>query len=337
MLIAIYTGATEAIAHPTCLGLRAVPNSIIGLLDQVIYSSHDTKVLKERILPVCLGNVLDVFSSARPFAKSCMVLKLFGNLARRCPAEIAAHCERLFTTLVIPVRQLRESDFDGLEEFRLLFFDFLTALTRSSMDMIVGLPPEEFQVFLECFQWGAKHVEKEVSEKCTNTLTLFVNGIQKKLDPDSLGQFVQGFGVALFLFGMDLMTDTAHKYALDAQVELLISLIKLPGIAVYAHEILAGMIDQYPGRNPEELRDFLQRLFELVADHDTCRRLCKDFVVTVRSVLPQDPDFRAQEKQKVLRDVAERIGSVPGIPEYQMQVDGFIGQADLDDVGLIIP
>jgi hypothetical protein len=330
MIVTIYSTATQAITDPRLLALRAVPNSIIDLLEQVIYTMHETKLLKEQILPVCLGEVLEVFSTALPFAKSCSVLKLFGHLARRCPNEIHDSCERLFTRLVIPIRELCQSDFDGLEEFRLPFFDFLTALTRSGMEILLSLPSDEFQIFLECLQWGARHVDKDVSEKCTGALVFFVTGIQGKLNGDDLNNFVGEYLVPLFLFGMDLMTDTVHKYALDAQVNFIVTLVKLPGFNRLAQPILAAMIDQYPGREAGELGDFLERLFELALDQQAARRLCKDFIVTVRNVLSQDPDFRAAEKRKALEGLNQRLGTVPGIEVLHTDLDEIIREDDFD-------
>jgi hypothetical protein len=313
VLVGVYGRATAAIADPRQSGLLAVPNAAIGLVERAIYHSHDSTGIRQHILPACLGDVLEVFAGAPPFAKAVQVLRLFDSLARRCTAEIGASLERVFGVLVLPIRELVESDFEGLDDLRSAFFEFLAGLTRTAVDLLLGLPEGEFAMFVECLKWGAKHQNPDVSERCTVALGTFTTGVARRLAQERIQDFVVSLGPQLLLFALDLLTDTTHKFAFVQQVGFIEAVVKLPAMSECGDAIMAGMVEHFPGRDVQELFDFVAALFARVANSLELQRVCKDFLVVVKNVLPQDPDFRNAEKKRVMAAAAERLRGVEGI------------------------
>jgi hypothetical protein len=285
--------------------MSAVTDGIIFLIDRAIYHTCHTDVVRERILPVCLGQILDVFADAPPPAKCPRVLALFGSLSFRCGSAITAAADRVFGVLYHPVLALvRENDsFDSHDALRPAFFEFLGALIRSSMDLLLTMP--DLPAFVDGVQWGARHPQHEISARCTGMLAAFVQGALKILAAEQARVFAVQLGVQMLLFGLDLLTDTVHKFAISEQIHLLRVTVQIPGLAEHSQEIMSGGYAMFEGTSPADLTAFMLELFNRAQDHGAFARICKDFLIQVKHILPQDPDLRAAEKTALLKEARE--------------------------------
>jgi hypothetical protein len=116
-----------------------------------------------------------------------------------------------------------------------------------------------------------------------------------------------GIGVQLLSFGFQLMTDRQHKFAFQVQVELIKCLLQVPNMNELATEIMQMMIGLFPQRSPQELFEFMMNLFQAVGNDSLFFTLCKEFMISVINVLPQDPYLIAEQKEKVLSEAGEKF------------------------------
>jgi exportin-1 len=312
MLVESYAAMTQAAAHfldqhrqhlPHFMS--AVTDNIIFLIDRAIFNTCHTNIVRERILPVCLGQILDVFAQAPPPVKCPRVFALFGSLSFRCSAAISEAADRVFATLYHPILALvRENDsFESHDALRPAFFEFLGALIRSSMNLLLTMP--DLPTFVDGVQWGARHPQHEISARCTGLLAEFISGALRHIAADQRAQFTAQVGVQMLLFGLDLMTDTVHKFAISEQIHLLRVTVGIPGLGEYAQEIMNGVYAMFEGTPPADLTEFMLALFNHAQDQGTFNRICKDFLIQVKHILPQDPDLRAAEKTALLKEARE--------------------------------
>jgi hypothetical protein len=269
----------------------------MSLIECVISHALDRTVVRTQFLPICLEQILPIFQEAPPHAKSPKVLSLFGNLAKRCTREIDEVAETIFTGLYHPVLNLIREDFESNENLRPDFFEFVGALVRYSIGLVLSLPEEELELFIKGIQWGAQHPQHEISEKCTMYLTDLVTAVGKG-KKDEVAAFVEQYGVALLKFAFEIMTDTIHKYALAQQSNLIRWLLLLPPMEDHAAAIVEEVATMYPMREPYEFGEFFDALQGQRNNERAFCELCKDFLIEVTHILPSDPDLKRLERRR---------------------------------------
>lgn len=318
-LLNLYKNVTETIMRvtqmpaqpgarkPSVAFLHGVADGIIYLLDRAIYNSFNRELVQARLLPVCLGQIINDFKETPPAARCPKVLSLTGSLAVRYPSDFEQYLESVFVNLYHPALDMIKDNFTDYAAIRPEFYYFTACLVRSGVRMVLNLPAAELNTFIESIKWGAKHPQHEVSVSCTMLLGDFVESVSKILSGEEFASFVTQYGVALLLTGFQLLTDTSVKFAFHAHVRLIRILIQCPTMTNHASEIMGLMIEQFSAQEPNMLYGFMQSLFESVGNETIFTSRCCDFLVCVRHILRQDPDLKEAQKKQILEEADARF------------------------------
>lgn len=286
--------------------MRVTSDSIILLMEKAIeFSFNNMKFVKNNIFPLCFSEILDHFYQTPPKARSPKLIALFGALASKCPDEFSANYQLVFTKLYNPVLSMIQKNFDDFPEFRSEFFIFMEKLTYSCFNMIMRLPPDEFDTFLESIKFGTQHYQIDVCEKSTYLLSKFLDLMRERLQPDELKEFSQKYFVSLLLFSFKLLSNTSLKFAFSGHVNLIRSILLIPGISVYAETIIQQLYNEFPMKSPSELFELLQNLCQNISSPYQFKEILKDFLISVSHLLPHDPDLITKEKEELTSRVEE--------------------------------
>jgi hypothetical protein len=322
-LISLYTSMTKDVSQLIVQPSKAlavppimlVIESIVSLVESAVYYTYQSDLVREKIIPLCLEKILSVFGEAPPGAKCSKVLSLFGVLASRFSREVANKWGDIFSVLYHPVLDMIKDDFVKFEGFRPQFFSFMGTIIRALPGFVLSLSQDDLNVFVESLKWGANHPQTHISEKATSLLQEFVAMMGKKLESDVVGQFTERYGVPLFLFALRLMTDTVHKFAFAYQVDLIRGVFGLPHIKDFAYQMMRGMMEAFPDKNPQDLGAALGDMWVNAGQGCALNRTCKDFLIYVRHILPRDPDLMKDEKERLMAEWREKLKDVPGLAE----------------------
>lgn len=292
---------------------RTASDAIISLLERTINYCYDLSIVREKLWPICMTSILQSFSNTPPIAKSPKVLKLFGTLALKCQSEFVQNYRVVFDNIYIPVYQMIQNDFVSYEYIRLDFFEFMLSLVRACIDLILSLPPEEFNMFIEAIKFGMNHPKNEISEKSHMLLTEFIDQIKLKLKdkPDQLSSFTNTYAIPLLMFAFQILTDTSHKSSFTYQVSLIKSLLTLPSISELGAPLCDNLCQLFNDQPPQLIEKLLIDLTNtMLLSNLDFNNVLKDFLISVKHLLRQDPDLLAAQKKEALEKTQQLFKSI---------------------------
>ncbi|OHS99227.1 hypothetical protein TRFO_08472 [Tritrichomonas foetus] len=293
--------------------MRIASDSIVNLFDRTLSYCFQYDVVSAKLFPLCMS-VLESFANTPPIAKSPKVLSLFGTLSGRCKQAFIENYQVIFSNLFIPVFEMIKPDFVVYEAIRLDFFNFLLSFVRSCTDLIVSFQQEQMQIFLKAIKFGMKHPQHDVSEKGHAIMIELIENVKQKVQPDALGGFVQLYALKLTRFAFKILSDTTHKFSFSQQAILIKTLLSLPQMLENAGSIMQMLTELFPEQSPEILQNFLQALFMALGESGLkVNEILKDFLVSVRHLLPHDPDLMAAQKKEAIEKMQNMFKDVAGL------------------------
>ena len=298
----------------TINAMRKAADSIINLLDKTLNYCFSREITVNSLFPLCMTTVLNSFESTPDIAKSSKVLLLFGTLVVKCKNEFVQNYSEIFAKLFFPTYSLLKQDFTSHENLRNDFFIFLLSIVRSCTDLVISFPQEQLEVFMEAMEFGIRHTQADISIRGHTILKEFIENIKIKGTAEVVTQFTHAYGPKLLILAFSILTDTSHKFAFSLQVSLIKALLSLPQMVEMAGVLLQNLIELFNNQPPEMLQNLLGSLFmSLNQSGNKINDILKDFLISVKHLLPQDPDLVASQKEEALKKMQELSQNIAGL------------------------
>lgn len=149
------------------------------------------------------------------------------------------------------------------------------------------------------------HPVQKVSDYAMMTLSSLISNIEFSQSQARL-EFFNMISIDTFIFITSLLIDGIHKYLFSNIMNLMRKLIQMDQVRSRAGELMDGLCELLPNRQPREIHDLILQMIELSnSKYSQFKDLIRDFVVMAKKYAPGDPALYQEELLKHKKQLEE--------------------------------
>lgn len=269
-------------------------SSVIRVIKDFVSRTINPASNLQDIIPNLVETIFDEYGASSPDARTPEVLNLLSVLFKQMQESINPFLNQILDAIFASSVEMISADYTTKPEFRLPLYELLEQLVNYYLAQLISVP-EGFDQVIRTIQWGYKHPMHEVCEK---SLGIVQNLLKKIRDTNEqkYGEFLENYYLELVSDMFSIMTDTIHKFAIDKNIEILRDLLKISDVQLNPETITNVVVEHFPNREGQVVFEFITELIRTSNNKVVFNQTIKDFLVTTRQFLPQDPDL---EKDKI--------------------------------------
>ncbi|OHT15868.1 Exportin-1 [Tritrichomonas foetus] len=272
-------------------------SAIIEVIKNFISKTLNQESTCASILPDLVNTIYVDYGQSHPRARTPEVLNLLTVLFNKMKDSVSNFLSVILDAIFQPTVAMISADFDQNIHFRLPFYLLLKNLVDKYLTNLLAVP-NGFDLLIQTIQWGYQHPIHDVCICSLETIKILLNNI-KNTNLQLYNSFLSAYYLRIVRDMFQILTDTIHKFAFENNIQILMTLLSINTPHLNSQSITQGIMDLFPGRNPEELFQFVGLLISLSNDATKFRVLIRDFLVTTRQFNAQDPDLNTQEIHEV--------------------------------------
>eukprot|EP00794_Sanderia_malayensis_P020030 gene20030-21993_t len=322
--------------QPLIRAMRGVKKDSLNLINCWVNKSNDPKLVKDNFIPPLLSTVLDDYNNNVPQGREAEVLNTMATLINKLELHIIDEIPLIFDAVFECTLEMINKDFQEYPDHRTNFFILLEAVNQHCFPALLKLAAPQFKLVLDSIIWAFKHTMRNVADIGLGILHGLLINIQQHSDAQS---FYQTYYTMILQHIFSVVTDTSHTAALTKHASILahmFTLVEDGGITValfdqaqsqnnnmtnelYIKEFTAALLKQaYPHLLQQQIKIFVQGLFDLDNDISAFKEHLRDFLVQIKENQGEDcDDLYLEERESQLKSAQEekrkRQMAVPGI------------------------
>ncbi|EEB91897.1 hypothetical protein MPER_09672, partial [Moniliophthora perniciosa FA553] len=187
----------------------------------------------------------------------------------------------------------------------------LRAINLNCFPALLGIPPNQFKLFMDSIIWAIKHTMRDIADTGLNLCLEVVNNFANAGDPADV---------------FFVLTDTDHKSGFKLQSILLARMFQLvelnviqaplfdpasvpdPNIsnAVFLREYSANLLkNAFPHVQPVQVQSFVNGLSEYHSDINRFKLALRDFLIQLKEFSGDNAELYLEEKEAENLRIAE--------------------------------
>jgi len=253
---------------PKIRQLRTVKKEILKLMETYVKKAEDLEAVNANFMPPLLDAILGDYHRNVPSARDAEVLNVMATIISRLGPLLTPQVPAILDAVFEPTLNMINQDFAEYPEHRVGFFKLLRAINLNCFPALLGIPPNQFKLFMDSIIWAIKHTMRDIAETGLNLCLEVINNFASATEMAVSNAFFQQYFLSIVQDIFFVLTDADHKSGFKLQSALLARLFQL----VEANHIQAPLYD--PSQVPEPnmtnsifLREFCANLLKTAFPH----------------------------------------------------------------------
>jgi len=253
---------------PKIRQLRTVKKEILKLMETYVKKAEDLEAVNANFMPPLLDALLGDYHRNVPSARDAEVLNVMATIISRLGPLLTPQVPAILDAVFEPTLNMINQDFAEYPEHRVGFFKLLRAINLNCFPALLGIPPNQFKLFMDSIIWAIKHTMRDIAETGLNLCLEVINNFASATEMAVSNAFFQQYFLSIVQDIFFVLTDADHKSGFKLQSALLARLFQL----VEANHIQAPLYD--PSQVPEPnmtnsifLREFCANLLKTAFPH----------------------------------------------------------------------
>jgi len=230
--------------------------------------AEDLEAVNANFMPPLLDAILGDYHRNVPSARDAEVLNVMATIISRLGPLLTPQVPAILDAVFEPTLNMINQDFAEYPEHRVGFFKLLRAINLNCFPALLGIPPNQFKLFMDSIIWAIKHTMRDIAETGLNLCLEVINNFASATEMAVSNAFFQQYFLSIVQDIFFVLTDADHKSGFKLQSALLARLFQL----VEANHIQAPLYD--PSQVPEPnmtnsifLREFCANLLKTAFPH----------------------------------------------------------------------
>lgn len=316
---------------PKVRQLRTVKKEILKLMETYIKKAEDLEAVNANFMPPLLDAILGDYNRNVPTARDAEVLNVMATIMGRLGNLLTPQVPAILDAVFEPTLNMINQDFAEYPEHRVGFFKLLRAINLNCFPALLGIPPNQFKLFMDSIIWAIKHTMRDIADTGLNLCLEVVNNFASA--PEAVSNaFFQQYFLSIVQDTFFVLTDTDHKSGFKLQSVLLarmfqlveLNLIRTPlfdpsqttSNATFLREYTANLLkNAFPHVQPTHVLTFVNALGENHNDINRFKLALRDFLVQLKEfsagdnteLFLEEKEAESQRKAQEERETAMRI------------------------------
>ncbi|KAJ7564270.1 hypothetical protein O6H91_02G010300 [Diphasiastrum complanatum] len=321
--------------------LRSVKRETLKLVETFVDKSEDQELIAKQFVPAMMDPILGDYARNVSDARESEVLSLFATIINRLKSTMIEDVPRIFEAVFACTLEMITKNFEDYPEHRLKFFSLLRAIASHCFRALFALSPQQLKLVMDSIIWAFRHTERNVAETGLNLLLEMLNNFQSS---EFCNQFHQSYFLTIEQEIFAVMTDTFHKPGFKLHVLILQHLFRLvdsgaltqplwdvstlgasafPNNMVFVGDYTVKLLaSSFPNMTPNEVKGFVDGIFETRNDLPTFKNHFRDFLV-------QSKEFSAQDNKDLYAEEAAAQRELER--QHMLSIPGLIAPSELQD------
>ncbi|KAG1803568.1 CRM1 C terminal-domain-containing protein [Suillus plorans] len=326
---------TIATKTPKIRQLRTVKKEILKLMETYIKKAEDLEAVNTNFMPPLLDAILGDYNRNVPTARDAEVLNVMATITSRLGPLLTPQVPAILDAVFEPTLTMINQDFSEFPEHRVGFFKLLRAINLNCFPALLGIPPQQFKLFMDSIIWAIKHTMRDIADTGLNLCLEVVNNFAGAETAVSNAYFQQYF-LSIVQDIFFVLTDTDHKSGFKLQSLLLARMFQLvetnqiqaplfdpaqmadPTVSnsVFLKEYCANLLKTaFPHVQNSQVQVFVSGLGEFHGDINRFKLALRDFLIQLKEfssgdnaeLFLEEKEAEAQMKAQAEREMAMRI------------------------------
>ncbi|KAG8217548.1 CRM1 C terminal-domain-containing protein [Butyriboletus roseoflavus] len=326
---------------PKIRQLRTVKKEILKLMETYIKKAEDLEAVNANFMPPLLDAILGDYHRNVSTARDAEVLNVMATITGRL-AVIPAILDAVFE----PTLNMINQDFAEFPEHRVGFFKLLRSINFNCFPALLGIPPNQFKLFMDSIIWAIKHTMRDIADTGLNLCLEVVNNFASA-EPAVSNAFFQQYFLSILQDIFFVLTDADHKSGFKLQSLLLARMFQLvetnqiqsplfnpaqvadPNMSnsLFLKEYCANLLKTaFPHVHNTQVQVFVTGLGEFHSDINRFKLALRDFLIQLKEFSSGDnAELYLEEKE------AEALMKAQAERELAMRVPGLLKPSQLED------
>ncbi|KAG6919966.1 Exportin-1 [Tephrocybe rancida] len=316
---------------PKVRQLRTVKKEILKLMETYIKKAEDLESVNANFMPPLLDAILGDYTRNVPAARDAEVLNVVATIMGRLGSLLTPQVPAILDAVFEPTLNMINQDFAEFPEHRVGFFKLLRAINLNCFPALLGIPPNQFKLFMDSIIWAIKHTMRDIADTGLNLCLEVVNNFSSATEPVS-NAFFQQYFLSIVQDTFFVLTDTDHKSGFKLQSVLLARMFQLveTGVirtplfdpsqttsnAAYLREYTANLLkNAFPHVQPAHVLTFVNALGDNQNDINRFKLALRDFLIQLKEfsagdnteLFLEEKELETQKKDREEREAAMRI------------------------------
>ncbi|KAG1855528.1 CRM1 C terminal-domain-containing protein [Suillus tomentosus] len=326
---------TIATKTPKIRQLRTVKKEILKLMETYIKKAEDLEAVNTNFMPPLLDAILGDYNRNVPTARDAEVLNVMATITSRLGPLLTPQVPAILDAVFEPTLTMINQDFSEFPEHRVGFFKLLRAINLNCFPALLGIPPQQFKLFMDSIIWAIKHTMRDIADTGLNLCLEVVNNFAGAETAVS-NAFFQQYFLSIVQDIFFVLTDTDHKSGFKLQSLLLARMFQLvetnqiqaplfdpaqmadPTVSnsVFLKEYCANLLKTaFPHVQNSQVQVFVSGLGEFHGDINRFKLALRDFLIQLKEfssgdnaeLFLEEKEAEAQMKAQAEREMAMRI------------------------------
>ncbi|TFK42998.1 CRM1 C terminal-domain-containing protein [Crucibulum laeve] len=321
---------------PKVRQLRTVKKEILKLMETYIKKAEDLEAVNTNFMPPLLDAILGDYNRNVPSARDAEVLNVMATIINRLGPLLTPQIPAILDAVFEPTLNMINQDFAEYPEHRVGFFKLLRAINLNCFPALLGIPPNQFKLFMDSIIWAIKHTMRDIADTGLNLCLEVINNFASAADPSVTNAFFQQYFLSIVQDIFFVLTDADHKSGFKLQSVLLARMYQLvelnviqsplfdpsqmpdPNItnAIFLREYTANLLKTaFPHVQTSHVQAFVTALSENHNDINRFKLALRDFLIQLKEfsagdnteLFLEEKELENQRKAEAERQAAMRI------------------------------
>ncbi|KAF8626382.1 hypothetical protein AX15_005032 [Amanita polypyramis BW_CC] len=321
---------------PKIRQLRTVKKEILKLMETYIKKAEDLEAVNTNFMPPLLDAILGDYNRNVPSARDAEVLNVMATIIGRLGPLLTPQVPAILDAVFEPTLNMINQDFAEYPEHRVGFFKLLRAINSNCFPALLGIPPNQFKLFMDSIIWAIKHTMRDIAEIGLNLCLEVVDNFASSPDTAVGNAFFQQYFLSIVQDIFFVLTDADHKSGFKLQSALLARMFQLVETkhiqaplydpsqvpdanisnAMFLREFCANLLKTaFPHVQPSQVTVFVTALGEYHNDINRFKLALRDFLIQLKEFSSSDntelfleeKEAESQRKAEEERQTAMRI------------------------------
>ncbi|KAG6831297.1 Exportin-1 [Tricholoma furcatifolium] len=324
---------------PKVRQLRTVKKEILKLMETYIKRAEDLESVNANFMPPLLDAMLGDYNSNVPAAREAEVLNVVSTIMTRLGGLLTPQVPAILDAVFEPTLNMINQDFSEYPEHRGGFFRLLRTINLNCFPALLGIPPNQFKLFMDSIIWAIKHTMRDIADTvCLEVVNNFATATEAVSNA-----FFQQYFLSIVQDTFFVLTDTDHKSGFKLQSVLLARMFQLvetntirtplfdpsqtTSNASYLREYTANLLkNAFPHVSPAQVLVFVNALGDNQNDINRFKLALRDFLIQLKEFSAGDnAELYLEEKE------AESLRKAQEERETAMRIPGMLKPDQLED------
>ncbi|KXN82603.1 Exportin-1 [Leucoagaricus sp. SymC.cos] len=332
---------------PKIRQLRTVKKEILKLMETYIKKAEDLEAVNNNFIPPLLDAILGDYNRNVPAARDAEVLNVMATITTRLQGLLTPQVPAILDAVFEPTLNMINQDFAEFPEHRVGFFKLLRAINLHCFPALLGIPPNQFKLFMDSIIWAIKHTMRDIADTGLNLCLEVVNNFANAADPAITSAFFQQYYLNMVQDIFFVLTDADHKSGFKLQSALLARLYQLVELnviqsplfdpasvpdanmtnSVFLREYITNLLkNAFPHVHNSELQAFISALNEYYNDLNRFKLALRDFLIQLKEFSGDDnAELYLEERE------AENAKKAELARQQAMRIPGMLKPDQLED------